>query len=86
MQKETVQEDVWITSVCCNCFSFCPIKAHRVNGVVTKIEGNPDDPLTKGRICARGLSGINILYDPNRLNYPVKRTNPEKGIGVDPKW
>ena len=86
MQKETVQEDVWITSVCSNCFSFCPIKAHRVNGVVTKIEGNPDDPLTKGRICARGLSGINILYDPNRLDYPVKRTNPEKGIGVDPKW
>ncbi len=66
-------------SVCANCFSFCPIKAHRVNGVVVKIEGNPDDPLTQGRICARGLSGINILYDPNRLDYPVKRTNPGEG-------
>jgi anaerobic selenocysteine-containing dehydrogenase len=80
------KDDVWIPSVCANCFSFCPIKVHRVDGVVVKIEGNPDDPLTQGRICARGLSGINILYDPNRLNFPMKRTNPEKGIGVDPKW
>jgi molybdopterin-containing oxidoreductase family molybdopterin binding subunit len=27
-----------------------------------------------------------LLYDPNRVNVPLKRTNPEKGIGVDPKW
>ena len=84
--SQSQRDDVWIPTVCTNCFSFCPIKAHRVDGVVVKIEGNPDDPLTQGRICARGLSGINILYDPNRLNYPMKRTNPEKGIGVDPKW
>ena len=86
MEAERVREDVWIPTVCANCFSFCPIKAHRVDGVITKIEGNPDDPLTQGRICARGLSGVNVLYDPNRLDYPVKRTNPEKGRGIDPEW
>jgi len=81
-----MQEDVWISSSCSICFSFCPIRVHRVNGVVTKIEGNPDDPVTNGRICARGLSGMMLLYDPNRVNTPLKRTNPEKGIGIDPKW
>jgi anaerobic selenocysteine-containing dehydrogenase len=86
MKPVTIHEDVWIPTVCASCFSFCPIKAHRVDGVIVKIEGNPDDPLTQGRICARGLSGINVLYDPNRLDYPVKRTNPVKGRGVDPKW
>ena len=80
------QEDVWISSACNDCFAYCAIRVHRVNGVVTKIEGNPADPLTQGRICARGLSAINTLYDPSRLNYPLKRTNPEKGIGIDPKW
>jgi len=25
-------------------------------------------------------------HDPNRLKKPLRRTNPEKGIGVDPKW
>ena len=86
MEADRVKEDVWIPTVCATCFSFCPIKAHRVDGVITKIEGNPDDPLTQGRICARGMSGINVLYDPNRLDYPLKRTNPEKGRGIDPKW
>jgi molybdopterin-containing oxidoreductase family molybdopterin binding subunit len=27
-----------------------------------------------------------LLYDPNRVNFPMKRTNPQKGIGIDPKW
>lgn len=57
-----------------------------MNGVVVKIEGNPDNPSGLGRLCPRGLAGIMTLYDPSRLNFPVKRTNPDKGIGVDPKW
>lgn len=84
--KEAVQEDVWIDSMCSTCYSHCPIRVHRKNGVVVKIEGNPDCPSTNGRLCAKGLSGIMLLYDPNRVNTPLKRTNPEKGIGVDPKW
>ncbi|MBI2934490.1 MAG: molybdopterin-dependent oxidoreductase, partial [Chloroflexi bacterium] len=43
-------------------------------------------PNGKGKICSRGHSSIKALYDPDRLKYPLKRTNPEKGIGVDPKW
>jgi molybdopterin-containing oxidoreductase family molybdopterin binding subunit len=27
-----------------------------------------------------------VLYDPNRLNRPLRRTNPEKGLHADPKW
>jgi molybdopterin-containing oxidoreductase family molybdopterin binding subunit len=27
-----------------------------------------------------------MLYDPYRVNYPLRRTNPRKGIGEDPKW
>ena len=87
MDKDTqVQEDVWIPTVCSMCYSQCGIRAHRVNGKVVKIEGNPESPLGIGRICAKGLAGIMLLYDPYRLNVPMKRTNPEKGIGIDPKW
>ncbi len=80
------QEDVWIPSVCMMCYSQCAIRVHRVNGVAVKIEGNPDSPQSCGRLCPKGLSGLMLLYDPNRVNKPLKRTNPEKGIGVDPKW
>ncbi len=84
--KVVVKDDVWIPSNCSVCYSRCPIKVHRVDGVVVKIEGNPDSPVGNGRLCPRGASGIMLLYDPNRVNTPLKRTNPEKGIGVDPKW
>ena len=79
-------DDVWIPSACGLCYSRCAIRVHRKDGVVVKIEGNPDSPANLGRICARGLSGIMQLYDPKRVNVPLKRTNPEKGIGVDPGW
>lgn len=78
--------NVWIPSVCGMCPDQCGILAHCVGGVVTKIEGNPESPLGRGRLCARGLAGIQLLYDPHRLNQPLKRGNPEKGIGVDPRW
>lgn len=68
------------------CYNQCGILAHRKDGVLVKIEGNPKSPYGRGRLCARGLAGIQMLYDPYRVNRPLRRTNPEKGIGVDPKW
>ncbi|MFQ5879985.1 MAG: molybdopterin-dependent oxidoreductase [Dehalococcoidia bacterium] len=84
-QGQQIEEDVWLASHCSMCFNNCGIKVHRVNGVVVKIEGNPDNPAGLGRLCPKGLSGIQVLYDPNRVNYPLRRTGP-KGIGADPKW
>ncbi len=79
-------EDEWIPSACTICYGGCSIQAHRVNGTVIKIEGNPKSPIGSGRLCAKGISGIMLLYDPNRLNTPLRRTNPNKGINVDPGW
>jgi len=79
-------DDVWIPTVCGMCPDQCGILVHRVDGVVTRIEGNAKSPLGRGRLCARGLAGIQLLYDPHHLNQPLKRGNPDKGIGVDPCW
>jgi len=84
--QDKAKEDVWIKTACNVCFNNCAIRVHRVDGRVVKIEGNPDCPTSRGGICARGAAGIMLLYDPNRVNVPLKRTNPQKGIGVDPKW
>ena len=81
-----IKEDLWIKSTCSMCFSMCAIRVHRVDGVVVNIEGNPDCPTSRGGICPKGASGLMLLYDPNRVNVPLKRTNPRKGIGVDPQW
>jgi anaerobic selenocysteine-containing dehydrogenase len=83
---QAATEDVWVPSACYQCFSDCGILAHRVNGVVVKIEGNPNHPANQGRICARGNAGLMKMYNPYRFKNPMKRTNAEKGRGVDPKW
>lgn len=82
----TTKEDRWVPSVCSMCYGQCSIRGHVVDGVLVKIEGNPDSPIGSGKLCAKGVAGIMMLYDPNRVDKPLKRTNPEKGIGIDPKW
>lgn len=79
-------DDVWIPSACSLCYNQCGIRVHRRGGVVVKIEGHPESPLGMGRLCPKGLAGIMLLSDPHRLNVPLKRTNPAKGIHVDPGW
>lgn len=82
-----IYEDVWIPTQCRRCQSECAMLAHRVNGVVVKLEGHPKSAIgSRGGLCPKGLSGIQVLYDPNRLKTPMRRTNPEKRLGVDPKW
>jgi thiosulfate reductase/polysulfide reductase chain A len=39
-----------------------------------------------GAICPKGNAGIMQLYDPDRVKTPLKRTNPDKTPGVDPRW
>ncbi len=81
-----VKDDEWIPSSCALCYGTCSILAHRLDGVVVKIEGNPDSSIGKGRLCGKGVSGIMTHYDPNRLTRPLRRTNPKKGLHEDPQW
>jgi len=60
----------------------CGILAHVENGKITKIEGDPNSPLNRGTICAKGLAQIERLDHPDRLIYPMKRMG-QKGEG---KW
>jgi anaerobic selenocysteine-containing dehydrogenase len=78
--------DVWSPTSCRECRSHDQIRVRVVNGIAVKIDGIPDEPGTFGRICGRGQAGIMGLYNPYRVKAPMKRTNPEKGLGVDPKW
>ena len=85
--KPQIVEDIWIDTQCHRCQSECAVRAHRVNGVAVQLEGNPKSTVgSRGGLCPKGAAGLQVLYDPNRLNVPLRRTNPEKGIGVDPKW
>ena len=85
-QGRSKRDDAWIKSSCALCYGTCSTLVHRVDGVVVKIEGNPDSVIGKGKLCGKGVSGIMTHYDPYRLKKPLRRTNPNKGIGIDPGW
>lgn len=80
------RDDAWIATSCAVCYGSCSILAHRVDGVVVKVEGNPESVVGKGHQCGKGVSGIMSHYDPNRLTKPLRRTNPKKGLDEDPGW
>jgi thiosulfate reductase/polysulfide reductase chain A len=69
-----------IATNCEMCFWRCGVLAEVSDGKVLKLEGNPVHPLTEGRLCARGNSGTGLLYDPDRLKYPMLRAG-ERGEG-----
>lgn len=84
--KAASAEDVWIPTTCCMCFARCNVLAHKVGGVVTEIKGNPAASIGRGKVCGKGAAGFSLLYDPNRITKPMKRTNPKKAIDEDPGW
>ncbi len=67
-------------SVCDMCPWRCGIIAQSVGDQVFKIDGNPADPKSRGKLCARGQGGVSFMYDPDRLRAPMMRTG-ERGEG-----
>lgn len=63
-----------IPSVCMMCPASCGILGYLEYGKVVKIGGNPLDPNSRGRLCAKGIAGINHLYNPDRIPFPLRRT------------
>ncbi len=60
-------------TTCYMCACRCGIRVTLRQGEVRYIEGNPDHPLNKGVICAKGASGIMKQHSPARLTKPLLR-------------
>lgn len=60
-------------SVCTLCPGGCGITVRKVDDRAVKIEGMPGHPVNNGGICILGLSGLQLLYGPNRIKTPLKR-------------
>ena len=76
------------TTTCYMCACRCGIKVHLRDAgqgdgpQVRYIEGNPEHPLNKGILCAKGSAGIMKQYSPARLTQPLRRKpGSERGTG-----
>ena len=93
----------WKPSICPLCSAGCGVIARVVDGeaevfrngqpgvirmgLVKKLEGNPEDAISQGKLCSRGQAAIQVTYHPDRLANPRQRTG-ERGSGqfVDISW
>ncbi|HVN14803.1 MAG TPA: molybdopterin-dependent oxidoreductase [Anaerolineales bacterium] len=70
----------YIPSMCEMCVWRCGLLAKIKDGRVVKLEGNPDHPHSKGKLCPRGQAGVMTTYDPDRVLTPLVRVG-QRGEG-----
>lgn len=68
-------------SGCMWCQGGCSMIVHIKDGKAVHVTGNPDDPVTKGRICIKPLGSLELLNSSYRLTHPLKRVGP-RGNGA----
>ena len=73
-----------VPTTCFNCESACGLLAYidKDTNQIQKFEGNPENPGSRGRNCAKGPATLNQIKDPDRILYPLKRSG-KRGEG---KW
>src|SRR5574341_1350987 len=76
----TSANETFVPSVCLLCPSGCGIVARVVEGRVIKLEGNPVHPINAGVLCPKGQAALELLYNPDRLTNPLRRSG-ERGSG-----
>jgi anaerobic selenocysteine-containing dehydrogenase len=64
----------WYNTVCSMCAAGCGISVRTREGRAKKIEGNPAHPVSQGSLCSLGQSGLQTLYNPDRLTGPLRQT------------
>jgi molybdopterin-containing oxidoreductase family iron-sulfur binding subunit len=74
----------WYASTCTECSAGCGLHVRVREGRPVKLEGNPEHPINKGALCARGQAGLQGLYNPGRVRAPmVKQGGTWKEISWD---
>src|SRR5215467_9057703 len=80
---ESVNEVKQVRGYCALCTAHCATVATVKNGWVTRLEPDFNHP-NGGVICIKGKAAPELVYHPERLDYPLKRTRPKRD--PDPGW
>src|SRR5271157_4889145 len=71
-----------VRSACRMCHGVCQVLVHLRGGRAVKVTGDPDSPTSRGYICPKGAASPELLYHPDRVTHPLRRTG-KRGEG---KW
>lgn len=63
-----------VRTVCRSCHGGCGVIATVKDNRVIKVEGDPESPISHGTLCSKGLSITQVVYHPDRITHPMKKT------------
>lgn len=63
-----------IPTICGFCHANCGTIAYVSDGVLRRIKADPSHPTSRGDICPKGVAARQVVYSPDRLKYPLRRT------------
>lgn len=69
-----MSEENVVKSLCRMCDDHCGIDCRIRDGKVIKIEGNKEHVWNRGRLCIKGSHGTDMIYAPDRIRKPLKKT------------
>ena len=69
----STNEEKAIRTICGFCHTNCGLIAYVKDGVITRIKADPDHPVNGGADCPKGRAGKEIVYSPDRLQYPLRK-------------
>jgi len=64
----------YYATTCHECAAGCGLIVRTFQGRAIKVEGNPNNPVNLGKTCARGQATLHGLYNPDRVENPLKHT------------
>ena len=67
LEPRTVEADKVVDSVCPYCAVGCAQKVYVKDGQVTQIEGSPESPISRGRLCPKGSASKQLVTSPTRV-------------------
>ena len=86
----------WKPGVCTQCPAGCGLRVRVMEGeaevtrhgqvgllsmgLAKKLEGDPEHPVNRGKLCAWGQAGLQVTYNPDRIRFPIRRTG-RRGSG-----
>src|SRR3974390_1717144 len=78
--KQVVHSQVVHAACPHDCPDACGVLITVQDGRATKIQGDPEHPVTRGFLCAKVAKYLDRVYSPDRVLYPMRRVGP-KGPG-----
>jgi anaerobic selenocysteine-containing dehydrogenase len=60
-----------------DCPDACGVLITVEDGRATKIQGDPEHPVTRGFLCAKVAKYLDRVYSPDRVLYPMRRVGPK---------